>query len=199
MSSCITVNNQNLISHLTSLGYPIGNTMHVTTLYNNNKAFINWCHNMTTKGYCHIKNLKNLTPEWVANGIIAINHVARKCNIANIFTNELQDSANFCRLCDSLMCRLGKYLRSIHNISHSKPSPPNPVSLYTKSMVLAKPAHYFCPSQLGILDVLISYPYLNIPSALLCISSTGHHLLSHLAPSSYHQALVSDPIGGVSK
>ncbi len=43
-----------------------------------------------------------MTHEWVADGTIAITHVVGKCNIADIFTKEIHNSANFCRFCKFL-------------------------------------------------------------------------------------------------
>ena len=48
----------------------------------------------------------------------------------------------------------------------------------------------------GILDVLLSFPSLHLPSMLSSISSTGRHILSPLAPFSYMQVLLSNPMGG---
>jgi len=48
-----------------------------------------------------------------------------------------------------------------------------------------------------MLDVLAAYPSLRLSSALSCISYAGRHILSKLAPPSYLQALMSDPMGRV--
>ena len=56
MGSRLTVNTRNMISGLSDLGYPIHDCESPTPLYNNNDACVKWCHNMTTKGNCHIKN-----------------------------------------------------------------------------------------------------------------------------------------------
>ena len=39
------------------------------------------------------------------NGTISVSHISGKCNIADIFTKEIRDSANFRRLRDAFMCR----------------------------------------------------------------------------------------------
>ncbi len=43
-----TMNVRNMMSHLSSLGYPITDMETATTVFNNNEACIKWCHNMTT-------------------------------------------------------------------------------------------------------------------------------------------------------
>jgi hypothetical protein len=184
MGSRLTVNTCNMISHLSSLGYPINDATCPTILYNDNDACIKLCQNMTTKGNCHIKNRKNSTRKWVADGTIAVKHVSGKCNIADLFMREIQDGANFCPLRDVFMCRSSDFLQSAHKIAHSSPSSDFPV--------LAQSIGYVQPLNLGILDVLISFPSLRLPSMLSSISSTGPHILSHLAPSSCMQALLSD-------
>jgi hypothetical protein len=84
-----------MIFSLSSLGYPIRNTNTATPLYNYNKACIKWCHNMTTKGNCHIEQCENAVQEWVANGTLTVSHVSGKTNIADIFTKEMHNGANF--------------------------------------------------------------------------------------------------------
>jgi hypothetical protein len=143
---------------------------------------------MTTKGKRYIKNWENKTSEWVANGTISVTHVSSKCNVSNIFTKEMQDSANFRCLHDSLMCRLSNYHKRVHHIVSDTTPPPSPVLAQSTQHITSD-----CP---GILDVLVAYSSLRIPSALSCISSAGHHILSRLAPSSYLQALISNPMGG---
>jgi hypothetical protein len=101
----LTVDTRNMISSLFSLGYPICDTKAASLLYNNSKACTKWCHNMTTKGNCHIEQRENAVQEWVANGILTVSHVSGKTNIADIFMKEMRDGANFQCLRDSLMCR----------------------------------------------------------------------------------------------
>jgi hypothetical protein len=59
MGSRLTVNTHNMISHLSSIGYPIKDTYAPTPLFNDNKACVQWCHNMTLKGNCHIELKEN--------------------------------------------------------------------------------------------------------------------------------------------
>ncbi len=66
MGSHLTINLRNLILHLQSIGYPSNDTDIATPLYNNNKACVRWCHNLTTKGNRRIEHRENVTHEWVA-------------------------------------------------------------------------------------------------------------------------------------
>jgi hypothetical protein len=72
---------------------------------------------MTTKGNQHIENQENATPEWVMDGTTSVMNVSGKCNVSDIFTKEMQDSANFCRLCDLFMCCSSNFLKCIHHVS----------------------------------------------------------------------------------
>ena len=187
MGSRLTVNTRNMILSLSDLGYPISDCESPTRLYNDNDACVKWCHNMTTKGNRHIENRENSTREWVADGTISVSHVSGKFNVADIFTKEMRDSANFRRLRDSFMCRSSDYVKGI------LPNVPNSL----EAPVIAQSASNIPTSRPGMLDVLAAYPNLRISSALSCISYAGRHILSKLAPPSYLQALLSDPMGGV--
>ncbi len=151
---------------------------------------------MTTKGNCHIKNCKNSTREWVADSTIIVNHVAGKCNVSDIFTKEMQDGANFRQLHDSFMCRASDYLKGNHHLASDVNIGPSSC-LATSFPVLAQSTQIVPPDCPGIMDVLLSYPSLRTSSALSCISAASRHLLSCLAPPSYLQALMSNPMGGV--
>ena len=189
MGSRLTVNTRNMISSLSDLGYPITDCQSSTPLYNDNDACVKWCHNMTTKGNRHIETKENSTREWVANGTISVSHVSGKCNVSDIFTKEMRDSANFRRLRDLLMCRSSDYLSGILPNVPDKSDPPPPV--------LARSSAAVPVSRPGMLEVLAAYPSLRLSSALSCISYAGRHILSKLAPPSYLQALMSNPMGGV--
>jgi hypothetical protein len=120
------------------------------------------------------------------DGTISVMHVSSKCNVSDIFTKKMQDSANFCCLQDLFMCRSRDFLKCIHHIAPDTTPLPVPVLAQSTQHLISD-----CPA------VLVAYPSLHIPSALSCISAAGHHILSCLAPSSYLQALMSDPVGGV--
>jgi hypothetical protein len=123
MGACLIVNLRNLILHLQSLGYPINNTDMATPVYNDNKACVKWCHNLTTKGNRHIEHKENATRKWVADGTIAVSHVSGKCNPSDIFTKEMHDGANFRRLCNSVMYCASDFFKNIFTSVHplSKP------------------------------------------------------------------------------
>jgi hypothetical protein len=141
------------------------------------------------KGQLLHRKQGNSIREWVADGTISVSHVSGKCNVSDIFTKEMRDSANFCRLCDSFMCRSSDYLKGVlpKALNASQPS----IQALAQSMTTVPSA------QTGILEVFAAYPRLCISSALSCISYAGRHILSKLAPPSYPQALMSDPMGGV--
>jgi hypothetical protein len=192
MGSQLTVNTRNMISGLSDLGYPIHDCGFPTPLYNNNDACVKWCHTMTTKGNCHIKNKENSAQEWVTDGTILVSHISEKYNISDIFTKEMLDSTNFRRLRDSFMCRSSNYLKGIPlqvpNFLHSSHSPIPVLAHSTSTVPIA------C---LGMLEVLATYPSLRLSSALSCISYADRHILSKLAPPSNLQALMSNPMGCV--
>jgi hypothetical protein len=109
----------------------------------------------------------------------------------------MRNSTNFRRLHDSFLCRSSNYLKGVlpNILPQSDPNvylrsdPPPPV--------LAQSVTPATSSRPDILDVLAAYPGLRLSSALSCISLAGRHILSKLAPPSYMQALMSDPMGGV--
>ncbi len=189
MGSRLTVNMRNMISSLLDLGYPIDDCKSLTPLYNDNNACVKWCHNVVTKGNCHIENKENSIREWVANGTISVSHVSGKCNVSNIFMKEMRHSANFHRLCDSFMCCSSNYLKGVLPKASNASQPS--IQALAQSTTTVPSTHP------GILEVLAAYPRLRVSSALSCISYAGRHILSELAPPSYLQALMSNPMGGV--
>jgi hypothetical protein len=117
MGSRLMVNTRNMISSLSNLRYPIHDANSPTLLYNNNDMCVKWCHNMTTKDNRHIENRENETCEWVADGTISVTHVSGTCNLPDVFTKEMQDSANFCHLQDSFMCCSSDFLKHVDHIA----------------------------------------------------------------------------------
>jgi hypothetical protein len=140
---------------------------------------------MTTKGNQHIENCENAVCEWVVDSTLTISHVNVKTKIADIFTKEMRNGANFCHLHDSLMCRLSDYNRHFH------------VSIEAPSPVLTQTAHYIAPPHPGLLKVLASHISVRIPEAISCLSASGCHISSRITSSLPLQALMSDPMGGV--
>jgi hypothetical protein len=139
---------------------------------------------MTTKSDCHIEQCENAVQECVANGTLTVLHVSGKTNIANIFTKEMCNGANFQHLRDSLMCLSSNYNKRFHSSADSSP-------------VLAQTVQYIKPSCPGLLKVLLSHRCFCILEAISCLSSSGHHLLSRITSTLPLQALMSNPMGGV--
>jgi hypothetical protein len=181
----LTVNTRNMISSFSSLGYPINNADSPTPLYNDNDACFIWCHNMTTKGNRHIENWENSVREWVADGTLTVLHVCGKTNIADIFTKEMRDAANFCYLWDAFMSRASDFIKGFH---YSRNVPPSPA---------AQTVHYVAPSQPGLLEGLALHVSFRLPSAISSLSASGRYLLSRITSSFPLQALLSDTMGGV--
>jgi hypothetical protein len=176
MGSCLTINTRNMISHLSACGYPINNASSPTPIYNNNEACIKWCHNMTSRGNCHIELQENVTREWVNEGAITVSHVSGKSNPANIFTKTMRDGANFCRLLDSFMCRGSDFLKSLYTSTL-----PIPNAMPSDPFHIAQLAHYIPPSAPGTLEVLLSHTSLRTPAARSCLTHAGQHILLHIS------------------
>ncbi len=98
MGSRLTINTQNMISHLANYCFPINNNSSAAPVYDDNDACVKWCHNMTSKGNCHIELKENVMHEWVDKGAITVSHVSGKYNPADIFTKEMRDG------CETLSC-----------------------------------------------------------------------------------------------
>ena len=190
MGTRLTVNLRNLILHLQSLGYPINDIDLATPLYNDNGECVKWCHNLTTKGNCHIEHKKTATRKWVADGTIAVSHVSGKCNPSDIFTKEMHNGTNFCRLRDSFISRTLDFLKDIFTSLH-------PLSKFLHEHV-AQTANYVSPSRSGILDVLILQPLSQTRNAISCLSSAGRYILSRATKGLSQQAPISNHMGGVS-
>jgi hypothetical protein len=183
----LTVNMRNMISSLLSLGYPIRDADSLTPLYNDNNACVKWCHNMTTKGNRHIENWENSVCEWVADGTLTVLYVCGKSNIADIFTKEMRDAANFCRLRDAFMSRESVFIKCFHSLHNVPPLP------------TAQTVHYVAPSHPGLLEVLASHVSFHLPNAISSLSASGRYLLSRITSSFPLQALMSDTMEGVVK
>jgi hypothetical protein len=174
----LTVNTRNMISHLSSIGYPIKDTDAPTPLFNNNEACIQWCHNMTSKGNRHIELKENSVREWVEDGTLTVTHVPGKYNPSDIFTKEMHDGANFWRLCDSFMSKASDFLKQVFNNLHPKTKEFDTLS--HDPIYVAQTASYILPSSPGILNVLISNTSFRLPLAISCLCSAGQQILSHV-------------------
>jgi hypothetical protein len=69
-----------------------------STIYNDNKACIQWSKSTTTKGLRHIQMKENCIRENIHSNFISFAHVDGKANIADIFTKEMKDVAHFVEL-----------------------------------------------------------------------------------------------------
>ncbi len=176
MGSCLTINTRNMILHLYLCGYPIEDASSPTPIYNNNEACVKWCHNMMAKGNRHIELQENVTREWVDEGTITVSHISGKSNPANIFTKEMRDGANFCRLRDSFMCQGSDFLKSLYTLTlpilNAMASDPSHIAQLT---------HYTPPSALGTLEVLLSHGSLRTLAALSCLTHAEQHILLHVS------------------
>ena len=74
-----------------------------TIVYNDNNACICWSHNMTTKGLRHIQVRENGVCEMIQRGIIDVQHIDGKLNLADLFTKEDKSPEHFISLRDVLV------------------------------------------------------------------------------------------------
>jgi hypothetical protein len=176
MGSRLTINTGNMILHLSTCGYSIDNASSPTPIYNNNKACVKWCHNMTSKGDCHIELQENVTREWVDEGAITVFHISGKSNPTNIFTKEMRDEANFHRLRDSFMCQGSDFVKSLITLTL-----PIPDAMASPPFHIAQLAHYIPPSAPGSLEVLLSHTLFHTLAALSCLAHAGQHILSRVS------------------
>jgi hypothetical protein len=174
MGSCLTINTRNMILHLSVCGFSINDASFPTPIYNNNEACVKWCHNITSKGNRHIELQEKVTHEWVNEGAIIIFHVSGKSNPANIFTKEMRDGADFCRLWDSFMCQGSDFLKSLYTLTLPilDAMASDPFHFHMAQLV-----HYIPPSAPGTLEVFLSHMLFCTPAALSCLMHAGRHIL----------------------
>jgi hypothetical protein len=160
-----------MILHFSACGYSINDASFATPIYNNNDACIKWCHNMTSKGNCHIELQENVTRELVDKRAITVSHVSDKSNPANIFKKEMRDKANVRRLWDSFMCWGLDFLKGLYTSKL-----PIPDAMASDPFHIAQSLHYVPPSAPGTLEVLLSHRLFCTPAALSCHSHIGQHI-----------------------
>jgi len=98
----------------------------VTTIFNDNNSCINWSKHCTTNRLRHIKMKENHIRENVERNFVTIEHIGGKVNLADIFTEEMKDTAHFVELHDLMMHpRFVLYLVLCTRLS-SIPAPPPP-------------------------------------------------------------------------
>jgi len=76
----------------------------INTIYNDNKACVQWSKNTTSKGLRHIQMRENRVRENIASKFDKICHVDGKHNLADIFTKEMKDTMHFVELRNLFMC-----------------------------------------------------------------------------------------------
>jgi hypothetical protein len=74
-----------------------------TTIFNDNKACVDWSKLTTTKGLRHIQMRENLVRENVEKHLVTVAHVGGKVNMADLFTKEMKDTGHFVELHDLMM------------------------------------------------------------------------------------------------
>jgi hypothetical protein len=74
-----------------------------TTIFNDNKACVDWSKLTTTKGLRHIQMRENHVRENVERKLVSIAHVGGKVNMADLFTKEMKDTKHFVELRDLMM------------------------------------------------------------------------------------------------
>ena len=75
----------------------------INTIFNDNKACVNWSKLTTTKGLRHIQMRENFVRENVIKQFVTIDHVGGKVNMADLFTKEMRDTGHFVELRDLMM------------------------------------------------------------------------------------------------
>ena len=85
-----------------------------TTIYNDNKACVDWARTCTNKGTKHLNLRENYVRELHQNGTIKITHIPGVINASDLFTKELKDAAHFRRCRDSFMVSKNNFDRCGH-------------------------------------------------------------------------------------
>jgi len=89
----------NLFNTFTNDGNPI-------TIRNDNEAAVKWSHNMTTKGLRHLQMRENAVREQVQLGLITVEHIGGKHNLADPFTKEEKDTDHFLTCRDLVVTKI---------------------------------------------------------------------------------------------
>lgn len=89
-----------------------------TSIYNDNMACVQWCHNRTTRTIRHIQLRDNAVREAVQSKKINVTHIPGKDNIADIFTKEDRDKNHFTSLRDRIVFPPFICNNSTYRVSH---------------------------------------------------------------------------------
>ena len=82
-------------------------------IYNDNQSVIQWSYNMTQKATRYIQIRENAVREEVQSGFILPKHIARKHNLADLYTKELKDVLAFETIRDILVVSEAEALNSL--------------------------------------------------------------------------------------
>ena len=83
-------------------GFPVSDLKGTTDLYRDNRgSCVHWAHTMTSKAICHMELRETLVRKWVVDKLLAVIYVAGKCDLSDIFIQELKDGTYFRCLRDS--------------------------------------------------------------------------------------------------
>ena len=74
-----------------------------TTVYNDNKAAVDWADSCTNKGTKHINLREDYVRELHQNHTAKVTHIPGVINASDLFTKELKDAAHFRRCRDTMM------------------------------------------------------------------------------------------------
>ena len=92
-----------LVQLLDFLGVKDSFMLSTNTIYNDNKACVNWSKSCTTKGLRHIQMKENHVRENMQNRFIQVCLVDGKTNLADLFTKEMRHASHFVELRDLML------------------------------------------------------------------------------------------------
>ena len=87
-----------------------------TTVYNNNKACIDWSSALTSKGIKHLNLHENKVRKAQASEQVLVAHIPGKLNSSYLLTKELKDAGLYRQLRDIIMVSNAFFLRHHHNM-----------------------------------------------------------------------------------
>ena len=87
---------------------------------NDNAAAVQWSHNMSTKGLRYIQIRENAVREQVQTGLITVEHIDGKANLADLFTKEDKDITHYQDIAEVLCPYPPSYNDTRHLSPHSE-------------------------------------------------------------------------------
>jgi hypothetical protein len=85
-----------------------------TTVYNDNRAAVDWAASCTNKGTKHLNLRENHVRELHQNNTVKITHIPGVINASDLFLKELRDAAHFRRCRDVIMVSRSNFDRWSH-------------------------------------------------------------------------------------